>query len=687
MAGYRSAADALRISALITLSLLLPACGGGGGGNASIPDRFLMTSVNYYPSKAVNGILRTDLQTGTSTLLTGSGLLGQTPRHLAFDAVSDTLLTVSELGLFRIRVTDGQLTQGPALAGTLANAGLMTYNPVSKRLLTIVGSLLHSINPGTGAATQVSATPISYPISGIAYDRNADVIYAITNATTPPLSPPIPGKFLKIDPATAAVTEAGVNNFFGLGDLAFDSTTNTLYAVNSGLNQLYSLALSDGTPTLKGTSILVNGLEFDTTRGVLWGFESGAARLSSINPATGAATPSWNTGYRLTALAADASGAVLYGLDATKSALVVVDRATGTASLIGTVADSGGTPFTQIDDLAMGGATLYGFNRGTAQLVTINRVTGVGTALGASGAAVQIVGLGFSGATLYGINSSGPTLVTISTATGAITTGPTLSVTGLHDLAADGAGQLHALDNLRNLYTINTSTGVVTLVGPTGAGNPYGLAYDASASTFWTSDGSAYCMMKLDPLTGAAEAVGSFGFWQLSSMASDRSPGGKLYGTLSSSNFLLTIDRNTGAGRVIAKLAGSQITSMTVQPVAARLLACDGTTLAAIDPATAVRTPIGSIGYSVSALAFNEATGQLFGRDSGGGQLLLIDVGTGAGTVVGPLGVSLTALAYAPEQQRLLGFNGTQVFAIDLSTGAATLQSTLSAIGAPLSFP
>src|SRR5439155_5337694 len=154
---------------------------------------------------------------------------------------------------------------------------------------------------------------------------------------------------------------------------------------------------------------------------------------------------------------------------------------------------------------------LYGGNgNGSAvfpgELVTSNQTTGVGTPVGDPVTPGGLSGIAFASPTLlYGstIGNIGPvsTLITINPATGALVSmigpitagagGPTISI---GDLALQpGTGTLYGVRSNTNgsggglLYSINTSTGVATLVGDTGAGAGGGIAFAPNGTLYQTA--------------------------------------------------------------------------------------------------------------------------------------------------------------------------------------------------------
>jgi hypothetical protein len=101
-------------------------------------------------------------------------------------------------------------------------------------------------------------------------------------------------------------------------------------------------------------------------------------------------------------------------------------------------------------------------------------------------------------------------LATVDASTGVATivatVSPSLDVRGL---AFDGANTLYAIHNnpsSDDLYTIDTTTGASTLVGPTGYGGVQGLAYSPASGILYAWD-VASGLVIVNPATGAGTDV------------------------------------------------------------------------------------------------------------------------------------------------------------------------------------
>jgi outer membrane protein assembly factor BamB len=160
-----------------------------------------------------------------------------------------------------------------------------------------------------------------------------------------------------------------------------------------------------------------------------------------------------------------------------------------------------------ITDIAFHGPTLYGVT--FSQLVRLNPDTGAAVVVGpafaftTNGLAVSEEG------TIYAGTTAGQ-LITINPATGTATLiglfGGGMTSSG--DLVLDDNGVLYgALNQGANvvLAKINRTTGVATVIGPTGFSTVYGLAIDCCRFFGGTSAGE---LLSLNAATGQATLIG-----------------------------------------------------------------------------------------------------------------------------------------------------------------------------------
>jgi hypothetical protein len=207
------------------------------------------------------------------------------------------------------------------------------------------------------------------------------------------------------------------------------------------------------------------------------------------------------------------------------------------------------------------------------------------------------------------------------------------------------------------------------------------LSSSAGASELFatTYDGVTSDLYSVNQSTGAISLVGGTGvdFGDLTSTNS------QLIGVDLTNNALWTINPATGAASNEVSISGTQgvITSIAWDPVTHALY---GNTTAgfggadqlyAINATTGAASLVGAIGISnIYALGFSQ-TGVLFGESDATGELLSISTTTGAGTDIGPTGLSGNYdLASRPGDDVLFGL-GSAVFNLytyNTATGAAT---------------
>jgi hypothetical protein len=205
------------------------------------------------------------------------------------------------------------------------------------------GSLVQDIGPLN------DVNNINYPITGLAFHPTTGVLYGSTgNAGA------VDGMFVRIDPATAAVTpigafNAGPVNSSGapttMADIGFDAAGNLYGVASIGGPNLYSINLATGQATLVGA----NGASTSTTGGgvaisaggTIYGTPT-ASRFGTYNSGTGVytniANPAKPAGGGYGAL--DFDGSVLYGLNVGSGSpppthLVTINPATGVVTDLG----------------------------------------------------------------------------------------------------------------------------------------------------------------------------------------------------------------------------------------------------------------------------------------------------------------------------------------------------------------
>ena len=175
------------------------------------------------------------------------------------------------------------------------------------------------------------------------------------------------------------------------GDLAYDSSTDTLYASDMTTADLQQTGLAridrrTGAATFigdHGDSINVAGLAYVASGDVLYGADMESNSLVIVDRTTGALTmvgPFGVTGMR--DLAYNASTDTLYGVDGAN--LFAISRATGHASFLGNLGPMFGVS-NPVSALAFDAASHQLFAGDCCSLYTVNTITGAATRIGGTG--------------------------------------------------------------------------------------------------------------------------------------------------------------------------------------------------------------------------------------------------------------------------------------------------------------
>jgi PEP-CTERM motif len=210
----------------------------------------------------------------------------------------------------------------------------------------------------------------------------------------------------------------------------------------------------------------------------------------------------------------------------------------------------------------------------------------------------------------------------------------------------------------------------LTLSTAAGASGLFATTYTGDTSDLYTVNQS----------TGAISLVGSTGvnFGDLTSTNS------QLLGIDLTNNALWTINPSTAAASNEVLISGTNgdITSIAWDPVTHTLYGnttsgfAGADQLYGINPTTGAATLIGAIGSAnVYALGFSQ-TGVLLGESDATGDLLSISTATGAGTNIGPTGVSSSYdLASRPGDDVVFGLSSATygLYTYNTGTGAASL--------------
>jgi hypothetical protein len=219
-------------------------------------------------------------------------------------------------------------------------------------------------------------------------------------------------------------------------------------------------------------------------------------------------------------LAVPARADSLYGLaSSVPASLYTIDTSTGAATH---VVDLTGAFESSFVDLAALNGTLYGSDilstsgplSGQFTFGTINATTGAYTAINNQGGSLNWQALAANpGANLlYAVDFMNNNEFLSVTPTGVITDIGSAG-TDIRGLSFDtNHNILYGVDG-QDLYTINTTTGAATLIGPTGLSTfRSGIAYDPSTNVLYMNvGGGPNSLYTLNTTTGAATLVGANG--------------------------------------------------------------------------------------------------------------------------------------------------------------------------------
>lgn len=216
------------------------------------------------------------------------------------------------------------------------------------------------------------------------------------------------------------------------------------------------------------------------------------------------------------------------------SSLYTVNPATAQTTLVGSILHNGTTSLT-VTALAFHPTTgtFYGVSGNeyspSRQLMIINPSTGHATSVGTIGtaSAQNTSDISFaSNGTLYGWTVKGGPLVTVDIANATRTViGSAMNGTQSNGLAFAPNGTLYLAGptSSANLYTVDTTTGVITQVAnltsiPTNFGNINAMAFDPSGTLYAVGSGSGHQLVTINTSTGAFTVMGTLP-WEADSIA------------------------------------------------------------------------------------------------------------------------------------------------------------------------
>jgi hypothetical protein len=210
-----------------------------------------------------------------------------------------------------------------------------------------------------------------------------------------------------------------------------------------------------------------------------------------------------------------------------------------------------------------------------------------------------------------------------------------------------------------NLYTIDTATGVGTLIGPVGF-SITGLAFDPTTGILYggTSNVTAESqLITINTATGAGTLVGPYGTGSQTMADITFDAAGNLYGLLEpGSDDLYRINKSTGAATLVGDPGlGTAVTGLAFNAAGTLYLESNGS-LYILNPATgAVVSTVGTVfraigmGMDFSDAGVLFAIERLLGGSTGPRNLVTVNTATGGVTTVGATVPGLDSLAFSPS--------------------------------------
>jgi hypothetical protein len=213
----------------------------------------------------------------------------------------------------------------------------------------------------------------------------------------------------------------------------------------------------------------------------------------------------------LLATASDAGQLIAIDNDRT---LYRISTATGAKTMVGIAAANSGIPGALARDPVSG--NVYLSSSSNDALYRLDLATGGATFIGGYGT-TTVVMLGLEWDNVLGSlwGASNGNLFSISPGSGVASAVGTSGLSGFTNLVyVPETDSMYATNNgIRAFYSVNRTTGVMTLIGPLGAGstNPGALAYDTDNGVIYMVDGTSDNLYTINVLSGAATVVGSTG--------------------------------------------------------------------------------------------------------------------------------------------------------------------------------
>lgn len=214
---------------------------------------------------------------------------------------------------------------------------------------------------------------------------------------------------------------------------------------------------------------------------------------------------------------------------------------------------------------ALAAPVLYGITFGE-QLITINTTTGAGTLVGPLSSDMNGFGLAVTAGKLYTYDQSADLLRELNPATGATVSSVDLGLgdrvgEGGLDFRSDGKGFMaQSAGASSTIYSFTTSASSGVTVGSNSTAGIDGLAFDSGDVLFALGQQDDNDLYTVDQSTGALTLIGATGVDGSNSLGGLDFLGSKLYAVINDS--LYTIDTATGTASLIGATGFTQVSGI-----------------------------------------------------------------------------------------------------------------------------
>jgi YVTN family beta-propeller protein len=551
--------------------VLLAGCGGGAGksgGNQPPPATPTITTIS--PNNAAAG------GAGFTLTINGTNFVAASIVNFGGAAAPATFVNSMQLtasipaSSIASTGTPGVRVTNPATDGGTSNAVIFTVTS-SASTVPMISVLAPSCAPA-GDPVQLSVVGTNFmassvvrwngsdrpttmdAINGLVAQISASDVAAAGTAEVTVFNPGPGGG--SSNPSTFTITPGAVDP----QSIALDPAGKFAYVAGSGCDaqgyvSMYTInpttgALASTGPPVPSNDELTDSVTVDpsgkfayvTSSGDVWDIDFGSIVTFSINPTTGALTPTtggiFGTGSNGTpeffnSVAFDPSGKFAYAADggafpegsfggSSSVSMYTVNSTSGALTSVGTIVAGTGPTSVAVDPT---GKFVYVANFGSNDVstYTIDATTGALASVGTIPAGTQPVSFvedpvgNFAYVANFGSNDI--STYTINATTGALTSIGTMAAgTGPISMVVDPSGKFAYVTNFNSndisMYTINVTTGALTPIGPTATGpSPTSIAIHPSGKFAYVTSSASndVSIYSIDGVTGVLTLIGTIG--------------------------------------------------------------------------------------------------------------------------------------------------------------------------------